>query len=387
MSRRCRRLLCNVGDVMTEQIIFSNGAESIGRLCVSLLPLSTGCQQFTVSPAVLELAPKTSGAFYVTFKARRAGVVAGIFQFRGVGVELLHRPYEVLLEASVKGSLELESADVGGDMTAIKKQSYNSSRHVEELKTSVSVQDVEINPTFVQFDQNKNASIGNVPQPAQVRVVNNTATALPFKIKCAHENLKVHPSSGMVPPAAAVFVTLQPISQPVIPSKAGEDDPAADSQPEQWCGSLSIQVGKQHSREVSVVVGRSILAQLPPFDEIARSKHQLSSQTDSFYYTKRRNRRGLYFHARAVECGSCMVGESHDVPVYICNGSSNPVTVFLQELQEPFACSYSTTTIQPRKFIEVPITFSPKVVGKVATSLFAYSVDEKAVVTLVARGV
>ncbi|KAG6957667.1 hypothetical protein JG687_00009846 [Phytophthora cactorum] len=61
--------------------------------------------------------------------------------------------------------------------------------------------------------------------------------------------------------------------------------------------------------------------------------------------------------------------------------------LFLQDLQEPFSCAYSTTTIEPRKFIAVMVTFTPKVVGKVATSLFAYSVTDKAVVTLVARGI
>lgn len=68
---------------MTEQVVFTNGTNSVGRICVSLLPLSTGCQQFSVSPAVLELGPKASSAFHVTFNARYAGAVSGIFQFRG----------------------------------------------------------------------------------------------------------------------------------------------------------------------------------------------------------------------------------------------------------------------------------------------------------------
>ncbi|TMW63129.1 hypothetical protein Poli38472_002070 [Pythium oligandrum] len=47
MPRRCRRLLCTVGETMTEEIVFSNGSSRTGRICVSLLPLSTGCQQFS----------------------------------------------------------------------------------------------------------------------------------------------------------------------------------------------------------------------------------------------------------------------------------------------------------------------------------------------------
>lgn len=180
-----------------------------------------------------------------------------------------------------------------------------------------------------------------------------------------------------------------PISQPFTQRRTGGDTSSVSSTPraENWFGSLTVRVGKAYSREVSVVVDRRVIQVLPPFDEIARSRHQLSSQTDSFYYTKRGKRRGLYFHARAVEFGCCNVGESHEVPVYVCNGSKTSMTVFLQDLQEPFSCAYTTTTIEPRKFIEVMVTFTPKVVGKVATSLFAYSVTDKAVVTLVARGI
>jgi hypothetical protein len=376
---------------VTEQIIFSNSTSVMGRLCVSLLPLSIGCQQFSVAPAVLELSPQSSGAFHVTFNAQRGGVAAGIFQFRGVGIESLFRPYEVLMEASVRQIYELDDrtrTSVARGNQARQRNTKNTSRHVEELRNSVSVKDVDIGPTFIQFEKKSGANGERVVKQSKIRVVNNTAEALPFKVKCAHENLRVSPISGMLPPASEAFVTILPISQPF--HKSSNDESTASFRSvieEKWCGSLSIQVGKHHAREVSVVVDAPLLALLPPFDEIARSRHQISSQTDSFYYTKRRNRHGLYFHSRAVECGNCMVGDWHEVPVYVCNGSSQPMTVFMQELQEPFSCAYTTTTIQPRKFIEVPVRFAPKVVGKVATSLFAYSVDQKAVVTLVARGV
>ncbi|EGZ23742.1 hypothetical protein PHYSODRAFT_481773, partial [Phytophthora sojae] len=331
IPRRCRRFLCSVGDVMTEQVVFTNGTNSVGRICVSLLPLSTGCQQFSVSPAVLELGPKASSAFHVTFNARYAGAVSGIFQFRGVGVESLFHPYEVVIEAS--------------------------------LQASSSGDQVEVSPTFIRFDRVRNKSGEVVIKRAKLRLANNTAHALPFKVH-ALENLNVRPDTGMIQPASEVFVSVLPISQPFTQRRTGA-----------------------YSREVSVVVDRRVIQVLPPFDEIARSRHQLSSQTDSFYYTKRGKRRGLYFHARAVEFGCCNVGESHEVPVYVCNGSKTSMTVFLQDLQEPFSCAYTTTTIEPRKFIEVMVTFTPKVVGKVATSLFAYSVTDKAVVTLVARGI
>uniref|UniRef100_K3WJU4 Uncharacterized protein n=1 Tax=Globisporangium ultimum (strain ATCC 200006 / CBS 805.95 / DAOM BR144) TaxID=431595 RepID=K3WJU4_GLOUD len=388
-AKRCR------GDVedyfvrltMTEQIVFSNGGDTIGRICVSLLPLSTGCQQFAVTPAVLELRPGASSSFYVTFAAQAPGVAAGIFQFRGVGVNALFAPYEVLIEASVRRNLNIE----GGKPTQLARlRSTQSGRQVEELRKSKSINEVEIGPTFVKFERSKTKSGGRTVSASKMKITNNTDATLPFKLTCSYENLKITPDSGVIPPVSEVFVKIVPVSRPVDRSSNSGSLGMSTRSPtnaEKWAGSFTVVVGKKISREVSFVISREIMEILPHFDEIARSRHHISSQTDSFYYTKKRNRKGLYFHARAVECGSCNVGESHQVPVYICNGSNSPMTVFLQDLMEPFSCFYTTTTIEPRKFIEVPVTFTPKVAGKVSTSLFAYSVTDKAVVTLVARGI
>ncbi|RLN93466.1 hypothetical protein BBJ28_00003366 [Nothophytophthora sp. Chile5] len=345
---------------------------------------ATGCQQFSVSPAVLELGPKASSAFHVTFNARYVGVVSGIFQFRGVGIKSLFRPYEVMMEASVKRYVEL--MDVKSARQTQRPEEMTPLERVQELETNASVDQVQISPMCVRFDCVRGKDGGKSIRQTTLCLTNNTAKTLPFKVR-AQENLKVRPASGMIQPASEVSVSVLPISQPFEHERGGMDSTRLSPKAATWYGSLTVQVGKTHVREVSVVVDRRVLKLLPPFDEIARSRHQLSSQTDSFYYTKRGNRRGLYFHARAVEFGSCNVGESHEVPVYVCNGSKTPMTVFLQDLQEPFSCSYSTTTIEPRKFIEVFVTCTPKVVGKVATSLFAYSVNDKAVVTLVARGI
>jgi hypothetical protein len=368
---------------MTEQIVFTNGTNSVGRICVSLLPLSTGCQQFSVSPAVLELGPKASSAFHVTFNARYAGAVSGIFQFRGVGTDSLFHPYEVVIEASVQRREELEAPK---HMKAThQRQDVETSERVQQLQSSSTVDQVEISPMFIRFDRVRGKSGEKMIRRAKLRLANNTAQMLPFKVR-AVENLNVRPATGIIPPASEVFVSVLPIFQPFAQQRSDETSSVSPSpRAENW--SLTVRVGKAFMREVSVVVDRQVIQMLPPFDEIARSRHQLSSQTDSFYYTKRGKRRGLYFHARAVEFGCCNVGETHEVPVYVCNGSKSPMTVFLQDLQEPFSCRYSTTTIEPRKFIEVMVTFTPKVVGKVATSLFAYSVSDKAVVTLVARGI
>lgn len=372
---------------MTERIVFANGSDAVARICVSLLPLSTGCQQFSVSPAVLELAPRASSAFHVTFKARTAGVAAGIFQFRGVGVDALFAPYEVLIEASVRRNLALQAFDVAGSTPRIVDTARD--RQVEELRPSRCINDIEIGPTFIQFERSKSRQDGDAVGAATLKITNNTLETQSFAISCAHENLKIRPESGRIAPASEVAVTLLPLARPLDPRRHDDSAVSGRSAPraESWTGSFTVSVGASVSREVSFIISADAMQRLPPFDAIARSRHQISSQTDSFYYTKKRNRRGLYFHARAVECGSCNVGESHQVPVYICNGSSAPMTVFLQDLMDPFSCSYVTTTIEPRKFIEVPVTFTPKVAGKVSTSLFAYSVTDKAVVTLVARGI
>lgn len=373
---------------MTERIVFSNGGDSVGRICVSLLPLSTGCQQFAVSPAVLDLGPRASSSFHVTFTARTAGVAAGIFQFRGVGVDALFAPYEVLIEASVRRNLNVEEGDAPSKLARLRNDQRD--RQVEELRRSKCINEVEIGPTFVKFEHAKTKRGDRTINASKVKITNNTEDTLPFKINCSHEHLKITPGSGVLPPASEAFVKILPVSRPFDRHSNGERlDVSARSvvHADNWAGSFTVSVGKKFSRVISFVFGREVMDALPPFDEIARSRHHISSQTDSFYYTKKRNRKGLYFHARAVECGSCNVGESHQVPVYICNGSNTPMTVFLQELMEPFSCFYTTTTIEPRKFIEVPVTFTPKVAGKVSTSLFAYSVTDKAVVTLVARGI
>ncbi|CAI5732868.1 unnamed protein product [Peronospora destructor] len=381
IPRRCRRFLCSVGDVMTEQIVFTNVTKSVGRICVSVLPLSTGCQQFSVSPAVLELGPKTSSAFHLTFNARYAGAVSGIFQFRGVGIESLFHPYEVVIEASVKRDLELEAPS--SSRTAQKhRQTDAMNGRVKELQ----VEQVAVTPTFIRFDRVRSKSGEKLFRKAKLHLVNNTAQALPFKV-CAPENLSVSPAFATIPPASESSVSVLLMSQPLGQHRCREARSAnSSSRAEDWLSTLTVQVGKTYLREVSVVADWRLIQMLPPFDEIARSRHHLFSQTDSFYYTKRDKRRGLYFHARAVEFGCCNVGESHEVSVYVCNGSKAPMTVFLQDLQEPFSSAFSSTTIEPRKFIEVLVTFTPKVVGKVATSLFAYSLTDKAVVTLIARG-
>ena len=360
---------------MTQRIVFTNETSSVGRICVSFLPLSTGCQQFSVSPAVLELGPKASSAFRVTFSARYAGAVSGVFQFRGVGVDSLFDPYEIVIEASVKRQSEVEVPR--SPSTAHKRRETDVvSGRVQEVQASPSINHVAVTPTSIRFDCVRSKSGEQLFRKARIRLANNTAQALPFKVR-APENIRVSPLSGMIQPASSVNLSVLPMSQPVAPPRLEED----------WVDSLTVRVGKTYTRKVDVRVDQRVIQMLAPFDQAARFRHQLSPQTDSFYYAKRSKRRGLYFHARAVEFGCCNVGESHEVPVYVCNGSEAPITVFLQDLQEPFSSTFSTTTIRPRKFIEVMVTFTPKVAGKVATSLFAYSVAEKAVVTLVARGI
>lgn len=286
----------------------------------------------------------------------------------------------------MRRNLAIEEFDASGKVTRVGTPIRD--RQVEELRRSKCINEVEVGPTFVKFERLKVKNGVKLPSSSSLKITNNSDESQPFKISCSHENLKITPDSGMIPPASEAIVTMLPLAQP-FERRNGESLASARSAPipESWTGSFTVVVGEKVSREVSFVIARAVMETLPPFDSIARSRHHISSQTDAFYYTKKRNRRGLYFHARAVECGSCNVGESHQVPVYICNGSSSPMTVFLQDLMDPFSCLYTTTTIEPRKFIEVPVTFTPKVAGKVSTSLFAYSVTDKAVVTLVARGI
>jgi hypothetical protein len=361
--------------------VFSNGSSRVGRICVSLLPLSTGCQQFSVTPAVLELQPRSRSAFTVTFDASRPGVVAGIFQFRAVGIDGLHEPYEVLIEASVRGDLQLSPGLPRPKPSRPQAQTIKSAAReprVTELPAKA-LAGVQITPTFLRFAKaTRGNGLGVVVSGQSIRITNTTTESIEFQVKSPHEHLQLSKARGSLTAGSEVRIDVQPICCPF------QFD---DGERRDWCGSMTVVVGDMLSREVSVVIDHNALAMLPTFDEAARVRQTISAQTDSFYYTKKVNRRGLYFHARAVECGSCVVGESHHVPVYICNGSDAPMTVFLQALQEPFSCMYQPTTLQARKFIEVPVTFTPKATGKVSTCLVAYTVTGKAAVTLIARGV
>nr|CCA15291.1 hypothetical protein PITG_05510 [Albugo laibachii Nc14] len=405
-SRYCRRLLCSIGDSIKENISFTNRSNSTARICFSLLPLSIGCHQYTVSPAVLDIPAGARRDFSLEFRATCAGVSAGILQFRGIDANTLFAPYEVLIEACVKESKKVFKESFHeqnvkpmekpcrDDSSAINDEKPTQ---IEELKEDEEEKELlEISPTFIRFNAKAINGETIIPE-GNITISNRSNSSIPFKISCNHENIQITPKQGVVESKCDISISVSPISRPFLKSsrrrsmgieKNNEQKTIEGKDPaDVWYGSFTLQVGTSLSREISIVLEPSALEILPNFDDTARRRHGLRNQTDSFYYTRKMNRQGLYFHARAVECGNCPIAESHQVPVYICNGSNNPMTVFLQELSPPFYCNYSTTTIQPRKFIEVPVSFTPKVKGKVSTSLHAYSLADKASVTLIARGV
>lgn len=408
-SRYCRRLLCSIGDSIKENISFTNRSHSTARICFSLLPLSTGCHQYTISPAVLDIPAGARRDFSLEFKATCAGVSAGILQFRGIDANTLFAPYEVLIEACVKERNNITKGSCHESNPQTTKKSFPEDKpsliqvdnptQIEELNEDDEDKElVEISPTFIRFNTNSINGETIVPD-GDMSITNHSNSSIPFKISCIHENIQINPKQGVVDSKCNVSIIVSPISRPFLRENTRRRSLGVEKNTEQqrsnegkdpadvWYGSFTVQVGTSLSREISIVVEPSALEILPSFESTARRRHGLRNQTDSFYYTRKMNRQGLYFHARAVECGNCPIAEFHQVPVYICNGSNNPMTVFLQELSPPFYCSYTTTTIQPRKFIEVPVSFTPKVKGKVSTSLHAYSLTDKASVTLIARGV
>ena len=383
---------------MTQLITFSNKKPAFARVCLSLIPLSAGCHQFEVTPAVLELAPRRSGYFTVKLRAIYAGVVTGIFQFRGVENNALMAPSELIIEAHVRsgnGIIQKHRKERrNASMASIADNKTVTCTIVEEVPSSnAPTNAVEISPTFVRLSSKSDEKGFS----GKIKLYNNTMDVLPFQIVCSHEIINIIPPEGALDPKTHLELLVVPLCQPFVRRKSNTRSSTGFSSKlndgvmkgdASWCGSFSVQIERILSREISVVIEPSLLNRLPPFHDVARQQHGLSSQTDSFYYTKRTNRIGLYFHVKAIECGSCSIGEAHCVPAYLCNGSDAPITVFLQQLQAPFACSYSTTTIQPKKFIEILVTFTPstRVKGKVSTSLVAYSLTDKAEVTFVARG-
>jgi hypothetical protein len=252
----------------------------------------------------------------------------------------------------------------------------------------------------------------------KVTLMNHSKEIKRFQIKSGHEHVLISPKEGTIEPFNTQLIRIRILSQPFQPKKKAKQNKTKPNlnlnqtqnqmkqQEETWCGSFTIcitsnssnetEMQQQIVREISIVLDPEILNVLPTFEEMVRLQHHLSLQTDSFYYsssqkdnntTTRHPNRGLYFHAEAVECGQCPLGEAHQVCVYLCNGSENPMTVFLQNLQEPFRCEYKTTTIKSKSYIPMTIIFRPKAKGKVSTSLTAYSLTTRASMTLIATGI
>merc|ERR1712242_420632 len=91
---------------MGEKFCFRNFSNTQEVFSTRLIPLSSGCDQFTIAPKELVLDAHEEGEFAVTFTGRRVGATTAILQFDVASHNSPHKekrnpPCEVIVEASV----------------------------------------------------------------------------------------------------------------------------------------------------------------------------------------------------------------------------------------------------------------------------------------------
>ncbi|KDO27501.1 hypothetical protein SPRG_07090 [Saprolegnia parasitica CBS 223.65] len=353
----CKRFLCTLGGEISETFVFRNTSATYARICASIVPLSRGCNQFRIVPTVLEMPPHASDHFVIRFVATQVGAVSGIFQFRSMSGDPRATPYEIIVDAHVKNP-------------ATPVRQPTPPRIVQEVADEDALEangsTVDVHPTFLRL-----LAANDVKS---FEVINFSDKDVPFSIACPYPHISLAPTQGVVGPKSKSTVTVHcnaATSSALPPNK------------KTWCGSFTITLNNALTREISVVVDASALAHEPP--SYPKSSQLSQSSVASSTRTKKRSKRGLFFQAENMDCGSAALHTSQCVPVRICNGAKEPMTVFVQTLGRPFSCAYSSLTLRPRSYVEVPVVFTPEKLGDASVPMVVYSSTDKAILMLHGR--
>ncbi|OQS06666.1 hypothetical protein THRCLA_01299 [Thraustotheca clavata] len=350
----CKRFLCTLGGEISETFVFRNTSPNYARICASIVPLSRGCNQFQIIPTVLEMPPHASDHFVIRFIASQVGAVSGIFQFRSMSGDPLAMPYEIIVDAHVKKP-----------SVPPPQLSPPSVIHEEEDNGECLV---DVHPTYIRLETSS--------QTKSFEVINYSDKAIPFSIACPYSHISIAPTQGIVRPKSKSSVTVlcNTSSSVVAPNKKS------------WCGSFSITLDGSLTREISVVVDASPMNKPPTQPDPKSSQLSQSSTTSSSRTNKKRSKRTLFFQAENMDCGTTSLHTSQCVPVRICNGTKEPMTVFVQPLERPFSCAYSSLTLRPRSYVEVPVVFTPEKHGEVSVPMIVHSSSQdKAILILHGR--
>ncbi|KAH9140204.1 hypothetical protein AeRB84_015496 [Aphanomyces euteiches] len=198
----CKRFLCTIGGEIAETFLFRNTSSNYARICASIVPLSRGCNQFRITPPVLEMPPYASDHFVIRFVATQLGAVSGIFQFRSMSGDPFATPYEIIVDAHVKDSSASKPAIPGSDEV----------RRIDMI---------DIHPTYVRVEKGGHSS---------------------FEIT----NISIIPQHGVIPANGKTNVRVS----------VSEESPEIFQNT--WCGSISVDVNGKFVREVSIVIDPSI---------------------------------------------------------------------------------------------------------------------------------
>ncbi|ETW02711.1 hypothetical protein, variant [Aphanomyces invadans] len=347
----CKRFLCTIGGEISETFVFRNTSSKFARICASIVPLSRGCNQFVIAPTVLEMAPNSSDHFVIRFVAARIGAVSAIFQFRSMSGDPLATPYEIIVDAHVKKAsatpLDLPSRPT----LAEDLHNYHPSPHV-----------FDVQPTHLKLTSGAAATFD---------IFNYVATTTTFTVNCPFDHIQVIPNAGEIHPNGKCTIQVSL---------------ADSSHTKAWCGLIAVIVNGSLPREISLVVDASMSC-VDTASSIKEMAMSYSTESTSTTARTRSRKRGLFFQATRLDFGPRTLRSSHCLPVRICNGSKESITVFLQPVSAPFSCSYSSISLRPRSYVEVPVYFTPAVPRDVTASMVAFSAADKATLTLQGRGV
>ncbi|OQR94763.1 hypothetical protein ACHHYP_00942 [Achlya hypogyna] len=355
----CKRFLCTLGGEISETFVFRNTSAQYARICASIVPLSRGCNQFRIVPTVLEMPPHASDHFVIRFIASQVGAVSGIFQFRSMSGDPRATPYEIIVDAHVK-----ESATPPRPPARIVQEA------AEEGVMEVTESAVDVDPTFLRLMAQNDAKVFDV--------INYSERDVPFSISCPYPNLSVVPTQGVVQPQSKFTVAVHCVATAVTP---------VPPMKKPWTGSFTITLNNSLTREIIVVLdapSRSPATQMHA-QSYPKSSQLSQSSAASSTRTKKRSKRGLFFQADNMDCGATPLNTSQCVPVRICNGAKEPMTVFVQTLGRPFSCAYSTLTLRPRSYVEVPVVFTPEKPGEASVPMVVYTNTDKAILMLHGR--
>ena len=303
----------------------------------------------------------------MTFTAQIAGPLSAILQFSSVSSSPDTPPYEVILDAvakrptrkNLRSSLASEL-----DQKPIRRRELQENSRIEQISDNfIADGSVHIYPTFLRFKAEHCSTKGAIP----VTLMNQQDKEVEFVIESEHDHIKIEPRNGRIEPHGQAIVYVWPRSRPV-----GRNAIRLDGS---WSGSITISGSFRPRRMISVVFDSSALEVLS-----ARPKEKetqlVPAIADTHIHCDRSERKGLYFSTQKVKCGPSRVGEKRITYVKLCNGSMEPLTVFVQHPRAPFAIRHSSVTLHPRSYVNLPVEFQSKRPGKFSTTIRAFSMSQ-----------